>query len=65
MDIENWTIEKALEIGAEMELESYKLYTDTAIKAKYPGAKKLLEVDDVMRDMLIDGKSSDERSCSP
>jgi rubrerythrin len=43
MDIENWTIEKALEIGAEMELESYTLYTETARKAKYPGAKKLLE----------------------
>ena len=43
MDIENWTIEKALEVGAEMELESYTLYTETAAKAKYPGAKKLLE----------------------
>jgi rubrerythrin len=42
MDIENWTIEKALEMGAEMELESYTLYTETAAKAKYPGAKKLL-----------------------
>ncbi len=30
MDIENWTIEKALEMGAEMELESYTLYTKTA-----------------------------------
>jgi rubrerythrin len=43
MDIENWTIEKALEIGSEMELESYTLYIETAKKAKYPGAKKLLE----------------------
>jgi rubrerythrin len=43
MDVENWTIEKALEVGAEMELESYTLYTETAKKAKYPGAKKLLE----------------------
>lgn len=43
MNIENWTIEKALEIGAEMELESYTLYTETAAKAKYPGAKKLLK----------------------
>ena len=42
MDVENWTIEKALEIGAEMELESYTLYTETAKTAKYPGAKKLL-----------------------
>jgi rubrerythrin len=43
MEIEDWTIEKALEMGAEMELESYNLYTKTAAKAKYPGAKKLLE----------------------
>jgi rubrerythrin len=42
MDIENWTIEKALEVGAEMELESITLYTETAEKATYPGAKKLL-----------------------
>ena len=43
MDVENWTIEKALQTGAEMELESYTLYTETAKKARYPGAKKLLE----------------------
>jgi rubrerythrin len=43
MDVENWTIEKALKMGAEMELESYTLYTETARKSKYPGAKKLLE----------------------
>ncbi|MFC1802645.1 ferritin family protein [Thermoproteota archaeon] len=43
MDVEKWTIEKALQVGAEMELESYTLYTETAVKAKYPGAKKLLE----------------------
>ena len=43
MDVENWTIEKALKMGAEMELESYTLYTETAEKATYPGAKKLLE----------------------
>ncbi len=42
MDIEKWTIEKALQIGAEMELESYNLYTKTAKTAKYPGSKKLL-----------------------
>jgi rubrerythrin len=42
MEIENWTIEKALEVGAEMELESYTLYTETAEKATYPGSKKLL-----------------------
>jgi rubrerythrin len=43
MDIEKWTIEKALEIGAEMELESYTLYIETSKNARYPGAKKLLE----------------------
>ncbi|MBN2334284.1 ferritin family protein [Candidatus Bathyarchaeota archaeon] len=42
MNIENWTIEKALKVGAEMELESYTLYTETAEKSTYPGAKKLL-----------------------
>ena len=42
MEIESWTIEKALEVGAEMELESITLYTETAEKATYPGAKKLL-----------------------
>jgi rubrerythrin len=41
MDVE-WTIEKALKIGADMELESYNLYTNTAKKATYPGAKQLL-----------------------
>jgi rubrerythrin len=43
MSVENWTIKKVLEIGAEMELESYVLYSETAKNAKYPGAKKLLE----------------------
>jgi rubrerythrin len=43
MDVKNWTIEKALKIGAEMELESYTLYTETAKKVKYPDARKLLE----------------------
>jgi rubrerythrin len=42
MEMENWTIEKALQVGAEMELESYTLYTETAEKSTYPGAKKLL-----------------------
>ena len=42
MDVENWTIEKALQTGAEMELESYTLYTKTAETSKYPGAKKML-----------------------
>jgi rubrerythrin len=37
-----WTIEEALKIGAEMELESYTLYSKTAEKATYPGAKQLL-----------------------
>ncbi len=42
MDVEEWTIEKALQVGSEMELESITLYTETAEKATYPGAKKLL-----------------------
>jgi rubrerythrin len=42
MDGENWTIEKVLKVGAQMELESYTLYTETAGKASYPGAKKML-----------------------
>ncbi|MBT7915800.1 hypothetical protein HN588_18065, partial [Candidatus Bathyarchaeota archaeon] len=42
MTVENWTIEKALKTGAEMELESYNLYTKTAETVKFPGAKKLL-----------------------
>jgi rubrerythrin len=39
---EDWTIEKALRVGAEMELESYTLYSETAKKSTYPGAKQLL-----------------------
>jgi rubrerythrin len=39
---EEWTIEKALKTGAMMELESYTLYSETAEKATYPGAKQLL-----------------------
>ena len=42
MDDTDWTIEKALQTGAEMELESYTLYSQTAEKAIYPGAKILL-----------------------
>jgi rubrerythrin len=42
MEIKDWTIEKVLQIGAEMELESYTLYTETAEKSTYPGAKKML-----------------------
>ena len=42
MDVTDWTIEKALQTGAEMELESYTLYSQTAEKAIYPGAKVLL-----------------------
>jgi len=42
MQIKDWTIEEVLKIGAEMELESYTLYTDTAEKSTYPGAKKML-----------------------
>jgi rubrerythrin len=41
MDVE-LTIEKALRTGADMELESYNLYTNTAKEATYPGAKQLL-----------------------
>ncbi len=42
MDVSDWTIEKALQTGAEMELESYTLYSQTAEKTIYPGAKVLL-----------------------
>jgi rubrerythrin len=42
MGIKDWTIEEVLKIGAEMELESYTLYTETAKKTTYPGAKKML-----------------------
>ena len=45
MDVENWTIEKALKTGAEMELESYTLYTKTAETTKYLLEK---EYDDVV-----------------
>jgi len=39
---DEWTIEKALRKGAEMEQEAYTFYTEHAKKANYPGAKKLL-----------------------
>lgn len=42
MDMSEWTIEKALKTGAEMELESYTLYSKTAEESTYPGAKVLL-----------------------
>jgi len=42
MEIKGWTIEEVLKVGAEMELESYTLYTETAAKTTYPGAKKML-----------------------
>jgi len=42
MKTEDWTIEKVLRIGAEMELESYTLYTETAERSTYPGAKQML-----------------------
>ena len=38
-----WTIEEALKIGAEMELESYALYTETSEKTTRPGAKEFLK----------------------
>ena len=37
-----WTIEKALEKGAEMELTAHNFYTEQAEKAIHPGAKKFL-----------------------
>lgn len=37
-----WTIEKALMTGAEMELESYSLYTKAQKVATYPGSIQLL-----------------------
>jgi rubrerythrin len=42
MEIENWTIKKVLEMGAEMELQSYTLYTKHAENSEYPGASRLL-----------------------
>ena len=43
MDTENWTIKKVLEMGAAMELEGYKLYSEHAENAEYPGASLLLK----------------------
>lgn len=43
MEDEKWTLERVLEIGAQMELESYTLYSETAEKAEYPAAKKMLQ----------------------
>jgi len=40
--VEDWTLDKVLKTGAQMELESYTLYTDVAAKATYPGGKQLL-----------------------
>jgi len=42
MNDEKWTLERVLKVGAQMELESYTLYSETAEKANYPGAKKML-----------------------
>ena len=42
MDVENWTVRKALEMGAEMELQSYTMYTKHAENSDYPGASRLL-----------------------
>ena len=42
MGISDWTIEKAIETAAEMELESITLYTEAQDKASYPAAKQLL-----------------------
>jgi rubrerythrin len=43
MKEEKWTLERVLEVGAQMELQSYNLYSQTAEKANYPGAKKMLQ----------------------
>jgi rubrerythrin len=43
MNDEKWTLQRVLEIGAQMELESFTLYSETAEKANYPGAKKMLQ----------------------
>jgi rubrerythrin len=43
LDVNNWTIKKILQMGAEMELESFTLYTKLAEKSDYPGAKRLLK----------------------
>ena len=42
MEVENWTIKKVLEMGAEMELQGYNMYTEHAEQSEYPGASKLL-----------------------
>jgi rubrerythrin len=51
MDIEKWTIKKVLQMGADMELESYNLYMKHAENAKYPGASRILKqlAEDEMR----------------
>ena len=43
MSQEVWTLERALRKGVELEEESIALYTETAEKASYPGARKLLQ----------------------
>ncbi len=43
MEIENWTVKKVLEMGAEMELQSYNLYMEHAEQSEYPGASRLLK----------------------
>ena len=42
MEIENWTVKKVLEMGAEMELQSYMMYTKHAENSEYPGGSRLL-----------------------
>ena len=42
MDTQEWTIEKALQMGVTMEEGAIKLYTETAEKVKNPGSKQLL-----------------------
>jgi rubrerythrin len=51
MEIENWTVKKVLEMGAEMELQSYTMYMKHAENSEYPGASRLLKklADDELR----------------
>jgi len=42
MEIDEWTIEKALNMGVTMEQGAIDLYSDTAEKVENPGSKQLL-----------------------
>ena len=43
MSVNTWTVKDILKIGAEMELDSYNFYTQTAEKSEYPGGIRLLK----------------------